>query len=341
MIKRLQLRNFRTHKKLDIRFGSRVNSIIGNNYAGKSTILRAIWYASQNKPSGDSIIRWGASKTSVRITDDNNNKVKRIKRLKGKVKNLYKLNDKEFKAFGNKVPDEIQKTLGLSAINFQGQHDAPYWFSKTAGEVSRELNIIVNLDIIDSTLSTILSGIQATKTLTTMTETRRDNFKEEKNGLKYVKDMNTALKLIESLSKQKDENAVALTRVAKLVESGISHAYIREIAKAQLSGANLAVETGNRRRQISKKVKSLSMLIFEVNNLNKTLTLSIPSSDVVDNMYSELEAVRVLRITIEEIINDLIIKWEIICQQKRKYQTAEARLKKEMGKICPLCETKL
>lgn len=338
MIKRLQIRNFRTHKKLDIKFCKRVNSIIGNNYSGKSTILRAIRYMSQNKPSGDSVIRWGASKTSVRITDERKNKIKRIR---GKRINLYKLNDKEFKAFGNKVPEEIQKTLGLSDINFQGQHDAPFWFSKTAGEVSRELNVIVNLDIIDSTLSSISSEIQTTNTLINITEKRYDNFKAEKRELKYVKGINESLKHIESLKKQKDKNVIALLRIKKLVEASRLYSSTRELAISQLSGAVSLRNKYDRRLKIAKKVKSLSKLIFSANNLQSISKYKSVSFKKLDETYSNLKAITALITDAEVLINKARNYKEITCHQREKERTLKIRLKKAMGTRCPLCEKRL
>jgi DNA repair protein SbcC/Rad50 len=338
MIKRLQLRNFRAHKKLDVRFGNGVNSIIGNNYAGKSTILRAIRYASQNKPSGDSVIRWGATRVSVRITDEKKNKVKRIR---GKSVNLYKLNDKEFKAFGNKVPEEIQKTLGLSDINFQGQHDAPFWFSKTAGEVSRELNVIVNLDVIDSTLSTVQSGIQSTKSLIGLVEKRRDNFKEEKNRLKYVKELNKSLKLVESLNDQKDKNAVGLARIEKLLKSGVTHAQEREMALFSSQSALFVRDKCLEAVNISKKAKSLSGLVLEVKNLQQTLTYKVPSFDKIKATHAEAEEVIAIVFGLEDLIYMATKQKEIICDALTHHKTLKEKLKRKLGKRCPLCEKKL
>ncbi len=131
MISELQLRNFKCYKKKDISLSPYVNIIVGNNAVGKSTLLRSIKWVAKNKPAGDSVINWDADKAAVRITLGDY----RITRTKGKGVNTYKLlkrgwkKSKVLKALKkNKVPEEIQKIINLSDINFQGKHEAPIRF---------------------------------------------------------------------------------------------------------------------------------------------------------------------------------------------------------------------
>jgi len=143
MISKIEIRNFSTHKKQDLEFSPNVTTITGSSFLGKSTILRAIRFVCMNRPTGDKFINWDADKTSVRLTIDK----KKIVRRKGKGNNSYTLDKQEYKAFGNDVPQPIANLVNMSDINFQGQHDAPFWFCETAGEVSRQLNAIINLEV--------------------------------------------------------------------------------------------------------------------------------------------------------------------------------------------------
>ena len=125
-IKKLRIKNFRAHRQLVLKFSPRVNSIIGSNAAGKSTIIRAILYVADNKPDGESVISWDAKQTKVSLTVNKD----KIIRTRSKRVNTYRLNkQKPYKAFGRgNVHPAIKKVLNLSDINFQGQHEAPLWF---------------------------------------------------------------------------------------------------------------------------------------------------------------------------------------------------------------------
>ena len=155
----LQLTDFQAHRCSLINFAPGITTIIGPTDRGKTAILRALGWVAQNNLGGEEFIREGAKETCVKLVVTEGKKSFTIIRTKGKV-NSYSLDGKEFLAFGQNVPTDITKLLQLNEINFQGQHDAPFWFSETAGEVSRRLNAVIDLTIIDSTLSNIGSAVR-------------------------------------------------------------------------------------------------------------------------------------------------------------------------------------
>ena len=67
MISKIKIKNFRSHKNTEIELSSGVNIICGDNDLGKSTILRALNWVNNNKPSGDSYITHGKNKSTVSI----------------------------------------------------------------------------------------------------------------------------------------------------------------------------------------------------------------------------------------------------------------------------------
>jgi len=157
MIKSLGIGNFQSHKETDLEFSEGVNIIVGPSDSGKSSILRAINWPINNRPSGEAFKSNWEGETFVDLELDNEVV---ISREKGKD-NLYVISGHEgkepveFKAFGQGVPDEIKQELQMSEINIQYQLDAPFLLSNSPGEVARYLNNIVKLDKIDSSLSNI------------------------------------------------------------------------------------------------------------------------------------------------------------------------------------------
>lgn len=148
MLESLRIRNFQKHAKLDVTFGPGVTVILGPTDSGKSAVIRALGLVSRNKPSGNAFIREGKKRASVTLVVDG----QEVKRTRGKGANSYKLGDRELKAFGASVPGEVAKQLSISDINFQSQHDAAYWFGESKPAVAKQLNAIVDLSLVDSSL---------------------------------------------------------------------------------------------------------------------------------------------------------------------------------------------
>lgn len=158
-VESLSLRNFQVHKFLRLDLSPTITTIVGPTDSGKSAILRGLRWALLNDLAGDDFIREGEDNTVVIVRTSDNHK---IGRGKGKDGNIYRMDDMEaFKAFGQDVPEPIKHFLQVSEVNFQGQHDSPFWFSETAGEVSRQLNSIIDLGIIDTALANISTRLRS------------------------------------------------------------------------------------------------------------------------------------------------------------------------------------
>jgi len=164
MIDKLILKNFQAHKSSELDFCPNVNCIIGESDEGKTSIIRALYWASQNKPSGGDFIsdfsKRGECSASIVVGDNGIERVLEFHTNKKQEKvidrNAYWANDQEFKALGKSgVPDEVSKILQLDELNFQNQMDSPFLLSSSSGEVARYLNDIVNLNVIDDSLKKV------------------------------------------------------------------------------------------------------------------------------------------------------------------------------------------
>ena len=132
MINKLRLSNFQAHKSSELEFCPGVNAITGESDEGKTSIIRALYWASQNKPSGGDFIsdfsKRGECSSTIVVDGDE------ITRFKNKTKNEYIVNGQAFKALGKSgVPDEVRNTLQLSELNFQNQMDSPFLLSANCG----------------------------------------------------------------------------------------------------------------------------------------------------------------------------------------------------------------
>jgi len=334
MLNKIEIRNYSTNKKLDIEFGPNVTSLIGSSYTGKSAALRALKWNITNKPSGDNFINWDAEKTSVRITFDDN---KKVIRRKGKGMNLYKLGKKEFKAFGNEVPKEIREAFNMSAINFQGQHDAPFWFCETAGEVSRQLNNIVNLNIIDTTLANIASLIRKTNTAIEISQDKLKEITTKKKELAYIKDIDTDLKHLEILHSEHQKKAIGLSRIEELLQLVNKYREAREIAAQLSTGANLAISAGDRYRKVRNSRIALSKLVIEANKYIEIVDNRPPNFATIKKKKEAYILITNSINNLEDLIDDIKSRKSKIINIRMSRDLRINKLKNLTKDRCPLC----
>ena len=203
-IKELKIKNFDSYKNAKIVFDKGVNVIIGTTDSGKTRIVEAIRWAARNKPTGDEFKSTWAKDgtTSVTIKVDDNI----VRRSKGK-RNLYVLKEKgkkkkEFVAFGSRVPEDIEKAIGLKDINFQQQHDPPFLLSLNPGERARYLNEITNLDIIDKSQKSIARRLNKERKETIREGENVSSYKKELKKFKWLVNAEDDLRKLEILQRQ-------------------------------------------------------------------------------------------------------------------------------------------
>lgn len=334
MIEKLQIRGFRVHKKLDLNFGPGVNYIVGRNYAGKSTVLRAIEWVARNKPAGTSVINWDSSKATVRLFIDG----KKITKKRSQSINTYRLDKKKkLTAFGTNVPDDIQKAIGLSEINFQGQHDAPFWFCKTAGEVSRQLNAIVDLDIIDSTLANLSKSLNKHKIIAGVIEENVTKIKAKNESLVYVDIMDGNFKNVESTEKlwgAANQRCTALSDLVARVQKQ------KRAAKAfrilHVLGKDV-VATHKKYLQLYGQKVILQCMMTDIKKQQTIIKRRPPSFALIEKQKQKQRNIIEKITKLENIVR--AIEWREEKERTLKQEVVECqtKLKKVSVGKCPMC----
>jgi len=335
MLENLQIRNFGTNKSKDIEFDPNVTTIIGRSYIGKSWILRALRWVALNKPAGDSFINWDASEAKVKLTIDG----RRIIRTRSKSINSYRLSGRKepYVAFGNDVPKDIAEIINLSEINFQTQHSTPFWFCETAGEVSRQLNSIVNLELIDSTLANIASEIREANVVVKVIEADLDLAVKQKKELDYVEDLNRDLERVECLQKQFEQITQKRATIAEKLELIAKYRLIRENAVQQASDALKAVSIGDSYFKIADLFEKLSELVESGQSLQKILENKPPSFSPLEKLKVKLDVVIVQFDSLGMLIESIEDRSQEKCQIEIELKERKKELMEVAGGICPLC----
>lgn len=196
---KLIVKNFQAQRYLELELSPGINTIVGDSDVGKSSTIRALnWLLMNENPCRD-FITWGEDECSVTIEDIDGHTISRVRNDK-KKKNIYVLDGQEFASLRQNVPPEISNILKIVEDNFQFQHDLPFWFSNTGGELAKKLNKIINLDVVDFTFNELQQDIKKIKATRTVYETRIEERKESKEILPYLETFKTAIDRIQNLS---------------------------------------------------------------------------------------------------------------------------------------------
>jgi len=340
VLEKIQIRGFGANKKLDIDFSPNVTSIIGKSFEGKSWALRALRWVLLNKPAGDAYINWDSDEAKVRLSIDK----KKVIRTRSKSVNSYKLSGKKepYVAFGNDVPRDIAELVNVSdKINFQTQHILPFWFCETAGEVSRQLNSIVNLEVIDSTLANIATEIRDTGTIIKLTEKALKEAVQEKKDLLYVRELDSDLKGVEKLNEQYRENAEKRSTIDQKLNLVAKYVSIRENLANQASDGLKTMSVGRKYSEIADSVEKLLGLVESAESLQSVLDNRPPSIKSLEKLKEKNE---LIANQVDEL-DDLIEKIESRSQEKCLMEEMLKSLTKELEEIaegrCPLCGAKM
>lgn len=259
MIKKLSIRNFRCHESFDLELSPRITTIIGQSDSGKSTVLNALRWLVTNKPGGDSFFRHGATKpTKVGLVVDKH----KITREKGE-ENLYTIDGKKLTAFGANVPDEILSVLNLGEVNFQRQLEPSWWLFLSPGEVSKQLNAIVNLDQIDTVLSDTAAALRKSRSQIEDSEERIQQHEKDLAALSWVEEANRDYQLVDNLNEQLGETRQKCTRIDDLLSRlGIAQVTAENASTIDLALGN-AIQEGERLLELERKVVFLEKIIKE------------------------------------------------------------------------------
>ena len=333
MLQKLLIRNFQCWKKLDIDIAHGITTVCGSSDVGKSALVRILQWIATNKPTGDSFVRDGATKAIGQLISENNT----ITRIRGKGINIYKLNDRVFTAFGNDVPKPIAKVLRMSDINFQKQHDLPFWFSETAGEVSRQLNRIINLDIIDISLANIGVDVRTNNASTEICKERLAKARAQVKELTYITIADRELTIIEQLQDRVQTIGEKADLLGGLSMGAIRWRKGRDIAATACKYGNIALKAGQALARVTKQLDQLQSLVTMAGTLKEVITAAPPPIGPLKRLYAIYSKATERVIILLGLIRDTKIYKEQLCEARSEEKELLDRMRKVAGKRCPLC----
>lgn len=334
MIEHLKIRNFLKNRKLEIELDPHVTTLIGSNGAGKSSAIRAFLWLANNEPSGTKFISWGKKSVEVVLTIDG----KTITRRKDKEGNVYLLGAKQFKAFGTgNVPDEIERLLNLIPECSQGQFNLPFWFHLTPGQVSRELNKIVDLSIIDKSLASAARGVKQASARLEVSKERLSDARKARKGLAGVPRMAEDLAKLEKLNKQQLTLASSIALGQSLLDQAAQHTRTIQYSRKAIKLGSAAIKAGVRVRKVKRRLDRLSDLVDRLTEAQKVSESELPNIDELVRLREKVVETgdQVGRLT--ALVDLLTEKQADQCRYSASYRDAMKKMKKLSKGKCPAC----
>lgn len=334
MIRRLLIKNFQKHKKLDLKLG-KITTFIGPTDAGKSAIIRALRWLFFNKPNTTGLARWGTTSTVVKAKVEGHT----ITRQKGKA-NTYKLNDEEYRAFGAGVPPAISDILNLSELNIQQQAEAHFWLSDTPGQVGRSLNKIVDLSIIDYTINELQKRSREAKT---KKEVAVEAVGHAEVGLAALSNVPAMCKAAKQLNKAHAATVATTARHTALLvlvtAAHKKHTTATHAADKYAASKKLLV-IAKRLQNVDKKHGLLQKLLTKAIDLNSCTNGGLPNTHKLDDTYRRrTEASHDYSSLYQYMI--LVRRYTVAIEEKQQELEDKQKKLENEWKECPLCHQTL
>lgn len=333
MLEKIEIKNFQSHKKTTLEFTGGVTSITGPSDVGKSAIIRALSWVLTNYPQGTDFIRNGARAAEVTLHIDGHV----ITRRRSKSENTYILNGTELKAFGQGVPDPIAEIVNVGDDNFQSQHDAPFWFSDTPGQVSRKLNAVVDLGVIDDSLAEINRKRTQARTRAEVLVDELGQVKEQRDRLKFVAGASDDFDELQRMSEQistsqhKSETLAEHIDQAKRAEAHNGRAALAADAWEAVTRAFATL------RKAKDKRDRLRDCLSRATDAERAAQAPVPDTDGPEQALVALQRWRDKRVRLAGLFDKIDQAKQHHETTKREAADAESKYLEISEQGCPLC----
>lgn len=334
----LTLKNFQSHADTTLELLPGVNILIGHSDKGKSSIIRAVKWLTENKPSGEEFKSNFAPKKLTEVVWESEDNI--VARGRDKDKNYYQLDDEEFLAFGQDVPKPIQEFFNLSDLNFQNQHDPPFLLSESPGSVARCINSVVNLESIDETIKNANAGLRKV-------DSELNHFNKQLKQLDaeivLCPDFNTIdaiVSTLETYTKKVQSNIIFLNTIGVLItnityyQSILSSIFFPNIDA--VNNLSIMVDEYSIR---NKNIGKIATLIEEIICKQKIIKEAyVPACDLDLSMYSYYTKYNNRIIKLNQLINTISQTNTNIKRLYGEIEKWENLLITKFPAVCPLCQ---
>lgn len=260
MLERVQITNFQSIVKCDVTLGP-LTTIVGPSDKGKSAFFRALRWIVLNKPQGDAFIRHNQKRARVRLKVDGIT----IERARTASSNTYKVAGKTLRAFKRDVPPRVTRLVKMTDVNFQQQHDAPFWLALTPSALGDELNELAGLEDYDVAIDALATLKRKTKAELDVVIKRRNNERARWVRLKWTEDALSDFASLEHQREALDAEGACLASLKRL-SSEYANTLEVELPKAIEEIRSLVANAAKLQKQ-RQHLKQLTSLLSQLNDI--------------------------------------------------------------------------
>ena len=344
MFKRIEIKNFQSHKNTSLDLVNGVNVIVGQSDSGKTAIIRALRWLVDNRPSGFRFHSdFTEDETQVSCLLDSGIKITHAKKKNQAVYLLESSKGKEeFGSVGTNVPDQVKAALNLSDINFSYQMDKPFLITDSPGEVARTFNKVTRLERVDEWVKEVASKIRSKKGEVQAGKEKEKSLTEQIEELKYLDDLKKELdgligiEVELKLVKTEAENLESILSCLEEVKIEIKdlllwlecEGVVKELGKLseQEEAFNLEIGVINEFLLVHEQVQKKS----NIKDVESEIKYLVEISNKIEEKEKQYNALSFLLGQLKEVV----IKIESISLEDsiKKYVNKLSELK-----ICPTC----
>lgn len=227
-IDKVEIKNFQVHKDISVNFANGLNTIIGESNAGKTAILRSIYWALYDKPNGSDFITTGQKSCSVKVFLSNGYCIERKRSRTSSGSYILTKPDgksQEYKGFGNNIPIDIINAHQMPEIKISGnpyrlnisaQLDAPFLTCSTSNERMAMIGALVDADRADAAKKAILSEKRSLSMSIRKTDELKDNETKKLDKYSNLDKLNTKLQTLEMVDAKLDKDEMQLKELEDL-----------------------------------------------------------------------------------------------------------------------------
>lgn len=331
-------KNFQLHAEFSAVLDPHCTVFIGSNFKGKSAVLRGIKWVMTNRPTGMAMVgKWGkAAYAFGKLWIDGHT----IVRSRGEGINEYKIDGQVKLAPGVGVPQEIADLVNVSEVNFQGQHDGPYWFLIPASEVSRNLNDIINLSSIDESLAAAGADVRKAKAAVDVSVERLREALAQRDRTEWTAKLAVRAGHAQSLFLRFEKQKEASRRIAALVDGVQRAKNTRDDAVwaiAALGKAERLYQSAAAKRAESDAIWLIVQQVYNRERLDRPL----PGLGRLQRLRDRAARLRRKSAAISTILFGIEnLTWELK-DHNEHLESLAARAAEQAGTQCPACGQRL
>jgi len=225
MIHSVSLHNFQSYRDVTLLFDNGVNIIKGRSHSGKSVLIRALYWCFTHNLRGDgfrSTLAKANATIWVEVEFTNGVVLRKTKSTKG---TMYTVTERAsgvvqtYKALQSKVPEEIEELIAIPRCAFQTQFAGHFLLNESAGNVAKELNSVVGLDIIGKATNSINSIRSAQQNILGAQFQKKQEFTSVLDKYSFIDDLNASVRNVTTEYGTYTDGLDEITQISEIVES--------------------------------------------------------------------------------------------------------------------------